>query len=179
MLIVFNLGKGPSFTLEQAAITQFNLTSDDHLIAFFNVKLRAENRYLRSKIRYSGIRVGISKSGQKLAEDAVDGFSHRKRNVKLIESEIVALNLKLQKASAFDIRYESGLGYLDFDVYVNANVHRELLWGDLSVDCNAIVNITDSSAVRLNQKDDKDNQGLGFPVKCSVDVDYCDHGNNC
>lgn len=65
------------------------------------------------KLRFS---IG-DKSVQNLAEDAMDSFSQRKRNALLLDFKAVAHNLKLQKASTFDIGYESGVRYLDFDVY--------------------------------------------------------------
>uniref|UniRef100_A0A803N6I1 Flavin-containing monooxygenase n=1 Tax=Chenopodium quinoa TaxID=63459 RepID=A0A803N6I1_CHEQI len=119
--------KDPKFTLEHASITGFNLSSDGHLTSFFDVIIKANNPNHKLKLKYTSVRISIFKNKQKLGEDALDNFTQRKKNVTMLRSEAVALNVKLKESSRFDFRFESGNGYLDFDVFLTASLNGNSL----------------------------------------------------
>ncbi|KAK9690058.1 hypothetical protein RND81_09G101600 [Saponaria officinalis] len=158
LLIIFAIGgiplivyyaqnpKDPTFTLEHASVSGFNLTSDGHLTSFFDIIIKANNPNHKMKLGYSGIRVSIFKDKQDLAQDALYNFIQPKKNVTLLRSNPVALNVSLGKAPGFNLGFESGVGYVDFDVFMTA-----ILDGDnLEVNCkHAIVNLTTSSSSSL------------------------------
>lgn len=136
--------KDPTFTLDHASVTGFNMTSDGHLTSFFDVVIRANNPNHKLKLKYTRVRVSIFKNKQKLAEDVLVKFTQRKRNVTMVRSEAVALNLRLKESPRFDFQFESGVGYLDFDVFMTAMLNGN----NLEVNCrHAIVNITASPLV--------------------------------
>ncbi|XP_021733033.1 NDR1/HIN1-like protein 13 [Chenopodium quinoa] len=155
--------KDPKFTLEHASITGFKLSSDGHFTSFFNVIIKANNPNHKLKLKYTSVRVSIFKNKQKLAEDALDNFSQRKKNVTMLRSEAVALNVKLKESSTFDFRFESGIGYLDFDVFMTASLNGN----SLEVNCkHAIVN---SNSPRITNNSNSNNNRDNFrSVGCSV-----------
>ncbi|XP_021729839.1 NDR1/HIN1-like protein 13 [Chenopodium quinoa] len=156
--------KDPKFTLEHASITGFNLSSDGHLTSFFDVIIKANNPNHKLKLKYTSVRISIFKNKQKLGEDALDNFTQRKKNVTMLRSEAVALNVKLKESSRFDFRFESGNGYLDFDVFLTASLNGN----SLEVNCkHAIVNVA-SPRITNNSNSGNNNGGNFRRVGCSV-----------
>ncbi|CAO2814586.1 unnamed protein product [Amaranthus hypochondriacus] len=154
--------KNPTFTLDHASVTKFNLTSDNHLTAFFDLVIRANNPNHKMKLKYSRVRVNIFKNKQRLAEDALDKFSQRKRNVTLLRSEVVALDVKLKESPGSNIRFETESGYINFDVFMTANLNSN----NLEVNCkHAIVNISAPTGNSNNKLNDNFRS-----IGCSVRV---------
>ncbi|KAL9224764.1 hypothetical protein vseg_000773 [Gypsophila vaccaria] len=138
--------KNPTFTLEHASVNAFNLTSGGHLTSFFDIVIKANNPNRKMKLHYSGIRVSIYKDKQNLAQDALDEFTQHTTNVTVLRAEPIALNVSLNKGPLFDLRLESGIGYIVFDVFMTSTLNND----NLEVYCdNVVVNVTTSDDTNL------------------------------
>lgn len=166
-------GGSLTFTLEHASVTGFNLTSDGHLTSFFDVSIQANHTNFKKKLKYSGIRVSIFKNKQNLAENSLDKFTQRKWNVTMLRSESVALSVRLKQSPEFDLRFESGLGYIDFDVFMTATLNGD----NLEVNCkHAIVNITAAPYDVAASPSTANSHGKFRSVLCSAYIYSNDNG---
>ncbi|KAK9690060.1 hypothetical protein RND81_09G101800 [Saponaria officinalis] len=139
ILLYVRYPKDTTFTLEHASVHGFNLTSDGHLISFFDIVVKVNNPSHKIKLDYSAIRVSIFRDKQNLAEDYLGDFVQPKRNVTVLRAEPIALNVS--KGPLFNLGLESSIGYIVFDVVITSFLNE---W-KLEVICeHVILNVTTS-----------------------------------
>ncbi|KAK9690059.1 hypothetical protein RND81_09G101700 [Saponaria officinalis] len=165
--------KDPTFTLEHASVHGFNLTSDGHFTSYFDIVIKANNPNHKMKLDYSGVRVSIYKDKQNLAEDALDDFAQRKRNVTVLRAEPIALSVSLEKGPLFNLGLESGIGYIIFDVFMTSGLNGD----NLEVNCDYVmVNVTNLVASSPSSSSVDNSKENFSSINCGVyiysDDDY-------
>ncbi|XP_074293249.1 uncharacterized protein At1g08160-like [Silene latifolia] len=130
VLIAWSVDKvrTPSFSINQASISDYNLTSDNRLNATFMLVVKSHNHDPKYTIKYNSIMVAIFHDTYTLAYVTNVGpwIQHHGEDF-VFTSQPVARNFTiLDSAVAADLRNETNEGQLKFDVRIRTYVRFEV-----------------------------------------------------
>ncbi|KAK1284020.1 hypothetical protein QJS10_CPB21g00286 [Acorus calamus] len=161
---------GPvEYSIEDASVTHYNLTSDNTLNATFDVTLLSHNRNRRVSIYYDSVDLSVWYADQMVAFGEAAPFHQPRRNQTRLELEAVAKGMPLPKGVAGKLKKELAGGggdeVAEIDVKLKARVRFKVgVWKSrhytLDVDCDQV-------KVRFGEA--KGGTGKGFQRKdCAV-----------
>lgn len=110
------------YSVEDAAIHNFNLTDANHLYANFDFTLRAYNPNSKVSIYYDSVEVSVRYEDQTLATNAVQPFLQPHKNVTRMHVRLTAQTVALYESVPKDIRLERSSGDIELDVLVRARI---------------------------------------------------------
>ncbi|TKY71602.1 Late embryogenesis abundant protein, LEA-14 [Spatholobus suberectus] len=110
------------YSVEDAAIHNFNLTDASHLYANFDVTLRAYNPNSRVSIYYDTVEVSVRYEDQTLATNAVQPFFQSHKNVTRLHVGLTAQTVALYESVPKDLRLERSSGDIELDVLMRARI---------------------------------------------------------
>lgn len=119
--------KTPTFSLDQAAVEDYNFTADNRLNATFTVVVRSHNRDPKYKIDYRVIVVSVYHSGYTLAYDTLGPYTAPHGADIIFTAQPTARNVMIANSGmARDVRNETRARELGFEVRVRAAVRYEV-----------------------------------------------------
>ncbi|XP_061368824.1 uncharacterized protein At1g08160-like [Gastrolobium bilobum] len=110
------------YSVEDAAIHNFNLTDANHLYANFDFTIRAYNPNSRVSLYYDSVEVSVRYEDQTLATNAVQPFFQSHRNVTRMNVRLTAQTVALYDSVPKDIKLERSSGDIELDVLVRARI---------------------------------------------------------
>lgn len=110
------------YSVEDAAIHNFNLTDANHLYANFDLTIRAYNQNSRVSLYYDTMEVSVRYEDQTLATNAVQPFFQSHRNVTRLQVRLTAQTVALYGSVPKDLRLEKSSRDIELDVLVRARI---------------------------------------------------------
>ncbi|XP_027351555.1 uncharacterized protein At1g08160-like [Abrus precatorius] len=110
------------YSVENAAIHNFNLTDTNHLYANFDLTIRSYNPNSKVSLYYDSMEVSVRYEDQTLATNAVQPFFQSHKNVTRLRVGLTAQTVALYDSAPKDLRVERSGGDVDFDVKVRARI---------------------------------------------------------
>jgi len=110
------------YTVENAAIHNFNLTDANHLYANFDFTIRSYNPNSRVSIYYDTVEVSVRYEDQTLATNAVQPFFQSHKNVTRLHVGLTAQTVALYDSVPKDLRLERSSGDIELDVWMRARI---------------------------------------------------------
>ncbi|BAT86988.1 hypothetical protein LR48_Vigan09g252700 [Vigna angularis] len=110
------------YSVENAAIHNFNLTDANHLYANFDFTIRSYNPNSRVSIYYDSVEVSVRYEDQTLATNAVQPFFQSHKNVTRLHVGLTAQTVALYESVPKDLKLEKSSGDIELDVLVRARI---------------------------------------------------------
>ncbi|KAK7331839.1 hypothetical protein VNO80_28580 [Phaseolus coccineus] len=110
------------YSVENAAIHNFNLTDANHLYANFDFTVRSYNPNSRVSIYYDSVEVSVRYEDQTLATNAVQPFFQSHKNVTRLHVVLTAQTVALYESVPKDLKLEKSSGDIELDVLVRARI---------------------------------------------------------
>ncbi|KAK7302666.1 hypothetical protein RJT34_13559 [Clitoria ternatea] len=110
------------YSVEDAAIHNFNLTDANHLYANFDLTIRAYNPNSRVSLYYDSVEVSVRYEDQTLATNAVQPFFQSHKNVTRLHVGLTAQTVALYESVPKDLRIERSSGDIELDVWIRARI---------------------------------------------------------
>ncbi|KAK7246623.1 hypothetical protein RIF29_41493 [Crotalaria pallida] len=110
------------YSVENAAIHNFNLTDANHLYANFDFTIRAYNPNSRVSLYYDTVEVHVRYEDQTLATNAIQPFFQSHKNVTRLQVRATAQTVALYGSVPKDLRVERSSGDIELDVLVRARI---------------------------------------------------------
>ncbi|CAJ1961494.1 unnamed protein product [Sphenostylis stenocarpa] len=110
------------YSVENAAIHNFNLTDANHLYANFDFSIRSYNPNSRVSIYYDTVEVSVRYEDQTLATNAVQPFFQSHKNVTRLHVGLTAQTVALYESVPKDLKLEKSSGDIELDVLVRARI---------------------------------------------------------
>ncbi|XP_027933181.1 NDR1/HIN1-like protein 10 [Vigna unguiculata] len=110
------------YSVENAAIHNFNLTDANHLYANFDFTIRSYNPNSRVSIYYDTVEVSVRYEDQTLATNAVQPFFQAHKNVTRLHVGLTAQTVALYESVPKDLKLEKSSGDIELDVLVRARI---------------------------------------------------------
>ncbi|XP_021733031.1 uncharacterized protein LOC110699827 [Chenopodium quinoa] len=119
--------KSPTFSVDQAAVNDYNFTADNRLNATFTVVVRSHNRDSKYKIDYNVVVVSVYHNGYTLAYDTLGPYFQHHGDDILFTAQPKAQNVMISDPGlARDIRNETRAGRFELEIRVRAAVRYEV-----------------------------------------------------
>ena len=110
------------YSVENAAIHNFNLTDANHLYANFDFTIRSYNPNHRVSLYYDTVDVSVRYKYQTLATNAVHPFFQSHKNVTRLQVRLTAQTVALFGTVPKDLRLEKTSGDIELDVWIRARI---------------------------------------------------------
>ncbi|MED6134151.1 hypothetical protein PIB30_034679 [Stylosanthes scabra] len=110
------------YSVEDAAIHNFNLTDADHLNSNFYFTIRAYNPNRRVSVYYDSVEVSVRYEDQTLATNAVQPFFQGHKNVTRLHASLSAQTVALFGNVPKDLKLERTSGDIELDVWIKARI---------------------------------------------------------
>lgn len=136
------------YSVEDAAIHNFNLTDANHLYANFDFTIRSNNPNSKVSIYYDSIEVSVRYEDQTLATNAIQPFFQPHKNVTRMHVRLTAQTVALYDSVPKDLKLEKTSGDIALDVFIRAKIRFKVgVWKSkhrvLKVFCsNLLVNFS-------------------------------------
>ncbi|KAL1213376.1 hypothetical protein V5N11_025918 [Cardamine amara subsp. amara] len=117
------------YSVENASVQNFNLTNDNHMSATFKFTFRSNNPNHRISVYYNSVEIFVKFKDQTFAFDTMEPFHQPRMNVTQVDETLIAQNVAVSKSNGNDLRAQTSLGKIDFQVYVKARVRFKVgIW---------------------------------------------------
>ena len=117
------------YSVEDAAIHNFNLTDVDHLYANFDFTLRAYNPNSRVSIYYDSLEISVQYEEQTIATNAVVPFFQPHNNETWLHVRLTAQTVALYGSVPKDLHLEKSSGDVELNVWVGARIRYKVgIW---------------------------------------------------
>ncbi|KAJ1379169.1 Late embryogenesis abundant protein [Sesbania bispinosa] len=110
------------YSVEDAAIHNFNLTDANHLYANFDFTIRAYNPNSKVSLYYDHVEVSVRYEDQTLATNAVQPFFQSHKNVTRLHARLTAQTVALYDSVPKDLKLEKSSGDIGLDVLIRAKI---------------------------------------------------------
>ncbi|KAL1289331.1 hypothetical protein HN51_057727 [Arachis hypogaea] len=110
------------YSVEDAAIHNFNLTDANHLNSNFEFTIRAYNPNRRVSLYYDSVEVSVRYEDQTLATNAVQPFYQGHKNVTRLQVRLAAQTVALFGNVPKDLKLERTSGDIELDVWIKAKI---------------------------------------------------------
>ncbi|KMZ74426.1 harpin-induced like protein 8 [Zostera marina] len=110
------------YTVEDASINSFNLSSDGELNSTFHLKLMADNRNQKVSVYYDSLKVIVYYEDQLLATSKLGSFHQPSRNATPIVVNPTARVVQVNGSAVEDLRMDRSQGKVDLEVVVLARI---------------------------------------------------------
>ncbi|KAJ4759343.1 hypothetical protein LUZ62_024375 [Rhynchospora pubera] len=110
------------YTVEHAAIQNFNISSANELDAAFNLTLRAINPNRRVSVYYDDVKISIWYDNQMIALTEASPFFQPHRNITRLDIKAVTNSTQLQDQVAKDLQHDKSSGHIGLEVRVRARI---------------------------------------------------------
>ncbi|KAK7412248.1 hypothetical protein VNO78_03699 [Psophocarpus tetragonolobus] len=110
------------YSVENAAIHNFNLTDANHLYANFDFTIRAYNPNSRVSIYYDTVEVSVLYEDQTLATNAVHPFFQSHKNVTRLHVGLTAQTVTVYESVLKDLRLERSSRDIELDLWMRATI---------------------------------------------------------
>lgn len=117
------------YSLEDAAIHNFNLTNENHLYSNFDFTIRAYNPNSKVSLYYDSVEVSVRFEDQILATNAVQPFFQSHKNVTRMHVRLTSHDVALYESVPKDLRLERTSGDIELDVFIRARIRFKVgIW---------------------------------------------------
>lgn len=124
-----NKPKKINYSVENASVQNFNLTNDTHMSATFKFTIRSNNRNHKNSVYYDSVEIFVKFKDQTIAFDTIEPFHQPPMNVTQVDDTLVAQNVVVFKSNVKELKAQTSLGKIDFEVYVKARVRFKVgIW---------------------------------------------------
>lgn len=110
------------YTVEDAAINSFNLSTGGELNSTFHIKLMADNRNQKVSVYYDSLKVMVYYDDQLLASEELGSFHQPSRNATPIVANPTARVEQVNGSAVEDLRLDWSEGKVDLEVMVVARI---------------------------------------------------------
>ncbi|XP_019426417.1 PREDICTED: uncharacterized protein At1g08160-like [Lupinus angustifolius] len=110
------------YSVENAAVQNFNLTDANHLYANFDFTIRSYNPNSIVSIYYDKVEIYVSYEDQTLAINAIQPFFQSHKNVTRLQVRVTAQTVALYGSVPKDLRVEKSSGDIELDLFMRAKI---------------------------------------------------------
>ncbi|KAE9591795.1 putative Late embryogenesis abundant protein, LEA-14 [Lupinus albus] len=110
------------YSVESAAVQNFNLTDANHLYANFDFTIRSYNPNSLVSIYYDKVEIYVLYEDQTLATNTIQSFFQSHKNVTRLQVRATAQTVALYGSVPKDIRVEKSSEDIELDLFLKAKI---------------------------------------------------------